>query len=273
MIFGDGGPLYVVRALAVGGRTVRVVFDEAPVFRSPGGLADAMNPSNFVFSVVSGVATAPTATGVLPNLVEGPARGVGNGTDPLAADERGVDVGVDRALISGITYRVTAQSIQSGFGGDLDDPLSADFPGVVPLQVVPPRVTGKPSTNVDLFNRPFDGTWTVDDSGDIATQDAESGYKKRILRRLTTSLNAFSFLKGYGLGVKLKEVGSLRQVAALKAEAEAQIKLEPETAAVQVTTSLTGEGVLTVFVRARTRPGAFVEASLTLSPDGGFQTG
>lgn len=201
-------------------------------------------------------------------MVTGPARGVGNGTAAGVADERGVDVAVDRALVQGITYRVTAQSIQSTFGGDLGAPYSAAFPGVVPLLVVPPRVTGRPSTNVDLGNALFGGSWRADDSGDIATQDAESGYKKRVLRRLTTLVNAFSFLGGYGLGVRLKEVANLRQIAALKGEAEAQIRLEPETASVSVQASISALGVLTVFVRAQTRQGAFVEAGLTLDPSG-----
>jgi hypothetical protein len=272
--FGSGGPIAVVRALAVAGRTVRVVFNESPVFRSAAAVNDALNPANFIFSIDAGIATSPVATGVLPTLVVGPARGVGNGSALGVSDERGVDVGVDRALIVGITYHVTAQSIQSAFGGSLGAANNAAFPGVVPLQVVPTRATGSPSTNVDLFNRQFVGSWQVDDSGDIATQNAQDGYRKRILRRLTTFQNAYSFLKGYGLPIKLKEVSSLRQIAALKADAEKQIRQEPETDDVQVTTSLVAypQGLLTIAVKARTKQGAFVEAGLKVGQDGSFQT-
>lgn len=266
MSFGGGGPINVVRALAVSGRTVRVVFAEAPVFRSPGGPYDAMNPSLFFFSVDAGTATSPLATAVGSALVAGPARGVGNGG---AAEERGVDVGVDRGLIAGITYRVAVRDVQSAFGGILGSSYSQPFSGVVPLQEKPKTIRGRPTTNIDYGNDPFLGSWRADDSGDIAPQDAASGFRKRVLRRLMTFKDSFAFLKGYGVTVKLKELEGLAEIAALKVDVERQILLEPETAAVSVDVSLLATNVLIVSVRVKTKVGAFIEAGLRIDLAGG----
>lgn len=266
MSFGAGGPLYVVRALPVTGRTVRVVFDEAPVFRSPAGPYDAMNPSLYFFSVDAGTATAPVATVVDPDLVEGPARGVGNGG---AVDERGVDVAVDRALIQGITYRVEVRDVRSTFSGILGSPYSQPFPGVVPLRETRLTPRGRPRTNVDFKNDPFLGSWSADDSGDVAVQDAASGFRKRVLRRLMTFRDSFAFLKGYGVQARLKELAGLAEVAALKVDIERQIKREPETAAVSVDCSISAMNILTVSLRVRTKVGAFVESGLRIDLAGG----
>lgn len=261
---GGGGPLTVVRAWPVSGRTVRVVFSEAPTFRTPAGLRDAMNPANYAFTIDAGQATAPIAVGVSDSLVVGPAAFVGNGG---AVDERGVDVSVDRALVQGITYRVTVNPlVQSAIGGGMGSPNSGAFPGVVQLRVEhqPEKV---PRDNVDIANDPFAGGWFADDSGDIAVEPADQGYRKRVIRRVVTPLNAYAFLQGYGCAVRLKEVASLTQMAALKAEIERQVALEPETATVKAVVTLSGTDLLTITISCTTKRGSFV--TVTLQGTGG----
>jgi hypothetical protein len=254
-----GECLSVFAAYALDGQTVRVVFDKAPVFRSPAGIDDAMNPANYAFSIDAGDAANPVATTVSPVLVVGPTRYVGNRGQ---VNQRGVDVHVDRPFVEGVTYRVTVANVT------VSTAISAPFGGLVLLLQRPRSQRGKPTTNVDVANDLSRGSWFGDDSGDVASQDAFSGYRKRVFRRLTTPKDAFSFLKGYGLGQQLKSLASSARVAALKTDAEQQILLEPETAKVQVNVSISPLNYLTFSVRAWTRVGAFTEFGVRVAPDG-----
>lgn len=264
---GGGGPLSVSRALAVSGRVVRVVFTEAPTFISPSGYADAMNPTNFAFTIDTGTATTPSATSVDDELVEGPTRGVGNGG---LTGERAVDVHVDRALIVGVTYRVTVSRVTAAIGGPIGFPTSAALFGVVPLQVTSPSGS-RVLPGTDIANSPVVGSWKADDSGDIAPQGPADSYRKRILRRATTPLNAWAHLKGYGTQVRLKEIASLSQQTAYKNDLQRQILLEPETSSCSVQVALTAGAVLIVSIDARTKAGALQDLQMKVNPDGSFQ--
>lgn len=250
---GSGGPVFVVRALAVAGQVVRVVFTEEPLHRSPAGAFDALNPSNYRFATASGQATAPVPVGVDRRIVVGPTYGVGNGTGPDVGLERGVDVHVDRQLIVGITYRVTAQQIAAMAGGGLGAPGTAVFPGVTRLDVT--RPPERRLDLVDLANPPVLGHWLADAGGDLAAEEPAAGTKKRILRRLTTYRGGFSFLPGYGLAQRLKGIATVAQLAALKVDALGQVLAEPDVASATVDVSLSGDGVLVIAVRAKTRRG------------------
>jgi hypothetical protein len=261
-LFGDplggGGPISVVRALASAGQVVRVVFTEAPLHRSPAGAWDALDPSNYVFSVVSGQATAPTPVGVNPKIVVGPAWGVGNGSSPGVGDERGVDVSVDRQLIAGITYRVFVRNVRAAAGGLLGTPNAATFQGVTLLQET--RLPERPQDLVDIANPPALGHWTIDAGGDVGVEDPADGVRKRVLRRWTTRKGAFRHLPRYGLGQALKGVSTVAARAALKADALGQVLEEPDIKEAQVDVAMeAATGVLTLTTRARTVRGlAFV---------------
>lgn len=329
---GAGGPLHVLRALAVAGQVVRVTFDEMPLAQSAAGVNDALNPANYSFLVTQGSGTAPQAIGVDPNAIVGPARGVrgpvavigatfttpivittatphgsltgdsvevtgvlGNtnangrwtvtattevtfeldgsvGNAPYAgggvvqSDERAVDIHVDRQLIIGLTYSVTAHGIQSAFGGGLGFPYSAGFVGNVPLRQL--SIPAVRSSFIDFDNPLSEGRWRIDDSGDLAVAGGAASLKKRIQRRLMTPKSAFRFLPGYGLALQLKETASLAQVAALKLDAKQQIAQEPEVAAVAIQATIAGNGVLTLLASVRTKVGVVVEAGVQVAPNG-----
>lgn len=264
---GGGGPISVVRALAISGQTVRVVFTEAPLYRTPAGLADAMNPANFAFAIDAGVATTPVAVGTGPAVLAGPARGVGNGG---ATGERAVDVSVDRPLINQVTYRIIVSlRVTAAIGGSFGMPNFFSFPGVVPLLVTSPGKQVQAGT--DIANSPFLGAWKADDSGDIAPQGPFDSFRKRVLRRMVTPLGSWSFLKGYGTIVRLKEVISLSQVTALRTDLRNQLLLEPESQSVSVRADISGNNILTVSANILTKKGAVVNVGFVANPDGSFQ--
>jgi hypothetical protein len=82
------------------------------------------------------------------------------------------------------------------------------------------------------------GTFPIDGSGDYGIDSGIASYKKRIIRRLTSRRGAFAHLAAsrYGVGVveAVKQLGRAGVREALAAEAEAQIRLEPETLDVKV---------------------------------------
>lgn len=257
---GGGGSLHVIRARAVAGQVVRVTFDQEPIHRSPSGFSDALNPSNYSLTVVSGTATNPQAVGVGPTMVVGPAVSVQPG------DERGFDVHTDRALISTIRYRVTAHGIKSKAGDDLGFPVAQEFMGMVLVHTTQPPQ--RRLDNTDILNSPFDGMLVVDDSGDLKAHSGIDVLKKRIFRRLTTSKNAFTFLPGYGVGLKLKEAAAPAQLQSLKSDIISQIKQEPEVAGVDAKLSLDGLGILTVTMDVKTRAGAAFQQGVQLTETG-----
>lgn len=262
--FGFGGPLQVVRAVAVAGQVVRVVFDEEPLHSSPAGVSDALNPSNYIFSVPAGNATAPSPVGVDQALVVGPAYAVGNGVG--ASAERGVNVHVDRQLVAGVTYVVTVRDVRSMAGGALGSPDSADFGGVTRLQET--RVPARNQDLVDIACPPSTGHYFVDDSGDLAVATPEEGTTCRVYRRLTTKLDAFRWLRGYGAGIDHKGVGGVAGLSGLRNTATSQVKREPDVANASVQVTVQGNGLTLIRTSARTRRGTFVSVGAKVSLTG-----
>lgn len=264
---GSGGPLHIVRARAVRGQVVRVVYDEEPLHRSAVGSNDALNPANYSFEAVNGVlygsaaGATPTllALGVDEGVVRGPTLGV------QAGDECALDVHVDKPLVVGMVYRVTVRNVKSRFGGILGAPYSATFSGIVAMAAM--AVPRQPPA-LDWANNPALGNWTIDSGGDISTDAGLNNLRKRIFRRMTTPRGAFSWMPDYGAGRGLKEVASLGQLQGLRSEIVEQVKREPEVESVTVNLTLQAIGVLQISTRVQTKQGETVSLDLSRQPDG-----
>lgn len=265
-LMGAGGPLTVIRAVAVAGQVVRVVFNEEPLHASAAGAMDALNPANYVFAVPAGNATAPVPVGVDPDLVIGPTYAVGNGG---STDERGLDVSVDRQLVVGITYQVTVRNLQSAAGGALGSPSSASFPGVTKLQE-----TLLPQRNqdlVDFANPPTLGHWIFDSTEDIAPESPDDGTRKRVYRRGFTKKNSYVHLPGYGAALDHKGVASPAKMATFAADYQAQIKQEPDVADASVQASIQPSGIAMIPVKVKTIRGTFVDTGGKVTATGQAQ--
>ena len=250
----------MVRALAVASHVARVVFNEEPLHVSPGGAGDALNPSNYLFSVPGGNATAPATLAIDATMHLPGEYGVGNGG---ATGERGFDVHTDVALVFGVLYLVTAQNIQSLLGGDLGTPDSADFGGAQRLQQT--KLTyQRPQDLVDILQPVATGSMSFA-GGDISLDTPDGGTKVRVFRRMFTKKNAFKALPGYGSAVDLKSLGSSAKLASTKTDMLNQIKQEPDVAAVALFVSQASNGLTTFAPTVQTRRGTFVDSGGSVS--------
>jgi hypothetical protein len=84
------------------------------------------------------------------------------------------------------------------------------------------------------------GSFGYADTGDYANESGDTAYQMRIFRRLFTRKNGFKFLPGYGVGIPsyAKKLARPSRRAQMAADAEQQIKQEPETAQCTVTARL-----------------------------------
>lgn len=139
-----------------------------------------------------------------------------------------------------------------------------------PTTVLPNRDFANPQTRssgagqLSIYSAAGLGAFAVDATGDYAIDDGLDNLKKRVLRRLLTRPGAFAYAPGYGVGVQLysKQLGRASVRQKLAAEAERQIRLEPDVVAVQVTSAQRAPGlvVFTVLVQTITGLSARIDA-------------
>jgi hypothetical protein len=103
------------------------------------------------------------------------------------------------------------------------------------------------------------GTFRSDATGDVAYDEGLASYKKRVYRRLTTKRGGFAHLRNYGVGLpdSIKQLARAGKRAQLAADAEEQIRQEPETANVSVTVAASDQaiGLFVYIVKVKMRTG------------------
>lgn len=217
------------------------------------GFVDAADPKNYAITPVNGTIGddgLPARTVFIARVEQ--AIGAGNA----------VDLWLDRRL-SPFPAEYTVRCTKSvSIGAPLSD-LFAQFYGVVWAPLLPTNAT-TPATdfaNAGSAEIPGSsqilGVYPTTNQGDYATDQGLVSYKKRIIRRLTTRRGRFAHLPNYGVGLldEIKRLAKASTRQALAAQAEVQIKEEPETEQVQVTITqdATNPGLFFFRVRARTR--------------------
>lgn len=202
-----------------------------------------------------------------------------------------LDVVVDRPFTPWPSeYRVSASQILA-HDGSLLDPAHASFvfAGVFKgLAVMKPdlAVARKDFANPQTLSGLLEsggvkpdgqeqgklGSFFVDDTGDYAVDQGIASYRKRVFRRLTTRKGSFAHLPNYGVGIpdQIKSLSKAGLRESIAADAEEQIRREPETAAVSVVlvNDRNRPDVVVLRVRARTTHGDNVTDDIPLSTVG-----
>ena len=154
---------------------------------------------------------------------------------------RFVDVTVDRRLSPYPARYLVSVHRRVAFDGMPLDPArtSAEADGL--RRALPVNLATRSIGRTDLAGtiEPASGAPYVpaDASGDVATDQGLASYRKRVLRRLLTRRGAFAHLPGYGVGTaaQVKKLATPSVRARLVADAEEQIRREPETQNVRAT--------------------------------------
>lgn len=252
---------HVERAVARGGQVVRVVFSAEPKHKSASALDDGLNPANYAIAVVSGEAQVPHSVGVYQALVTFPAFGL------FAATEFALDVQLDRPVVVGLGYSVTANpGLVSALHLAIGAPFSAPFVGAaVPTRS---RQERRQPTMVDFLTVPFMPGIVVDSSGDWACHSGIDATRKRCLRRVLTQKNSFASLPGYGLAIDVKAPMTTARLTGVRADIAQQVKQEPDVVQAQSAVEMNALGYLRVDLKVRTADNQEITPSILAGPEG-----
>ncbi len=229
----------LLSALAVRENVVRLEFDVAPYFSSVLDPGDGSDPARYA------ITPDPSSRGN-----DGfPPRSVFVAMAQLSGPTS-IDIWTDRKLSPfPAVYEVTVNSLlDAATLGNLNIyratflGLRAGRPSPQPQNVISNADIANPQTfrgALGSLSVPSDallGTLPVDETGDLAKDEGLESYRKRVLRRLSTKKDRYLHLPGYGVlavsSVKmLARPGTIQSIAA---DAEEQIRQEPETVDVRV---------------------------------------
>jgi hypothetical protein len=259
---GGGSPFHVVRAIAVGGQVVRVVFSDEPKHRSASGLDDGRNPANYTVAISVGEGDPLFCVGVLPDVIAFPAFGV------MLPTEFALDVQTDRPFVIGMTYVVTAKPALISAVGDLVGyPYSASFVGAV--RPVRTRQIRRRTGLVDLETDPFQLGIIVSPAGDWAAHEGLPTTRKRCLRRAFTRKDSFACLPSYGLGADFKTPATANMLGALRTDLSQGIRQEPDVEKAQTSVAMDARGFLALTIKAQTPEGQDLLVTAQATQNGG----
>lgn len=251
--------LVLLSAEAIRENCVRLSFNQLLAYTDVRGLVDAADPKNYAIEPVENTfgEDGLPARPVFPILVEQTKSPLVNG--------RSIDVWLDRRLSPyPAQYRASALRSVAANGvpllGQFAVFFGVNWESATPANAIAPATDfanpGYESSAIPGSTQIL-GVYPTTSQGDYATDRDLVSYKKRIIRRITTRRGRFAHLPNYGVGLldQIKQLAkpSVRQTIA--AEAEAQIREEPETINVQVTITAhaTASGLFYFRVKARTK--------------------
>ena len=267
--WGGPGTISLITILAIGTNEL-VAFFTAPVkCRDPMGFRDARNPRYWQIESVD-----PINVGIDGEVIvepgkrrpSPPERWIGECfIDP--EDPSQVHLRTVPQLETGIEYDVT-------LAGSVRGRACESFSGLATFRVLardrPPRPTSRIAaidTYRDFANPFFEtnangqivpgrGVWQFDETGEIVLDTADGSLKKRVLRRITTTLGAFSHLPRYGLPPILAKLARGGELQAIALRMQEQIREEPDVRDASVTASIEATasgGIVRLAVRVQQR--------------------
>lgn len=254
----------VVRALAVGGQVVRVVFNSEPKHRSSSALDDGRNPANYGVSITAGQGDPLRIVGVQAAVVAWPAFGL------QASTEFALDVQADRPMVVGLTYQITAKpAMISASGLPIGQPYSASFVGAArPART---RQVRRKIGLVDLASDPFSGGIIVDASGDWASHEGTPATRKRVWRIALTGKGKFLFLANFGLAYDIKKPATLSVLQGLRTDMKQQMAMQPDITSSSTSVTMDARGFLALTLAGQTTSGQDFSDTATMT-EGGIAT-
>jgi len=153
---------------------------------------------------------------------------------------------------------------------------AAVFKEIIPVQTNSGRVTrdfanpqtlgGAVASGLAMPDAALLGTFRIDATGDYAFDEGTETIRKRVIRRLVTAKGGFAHLPTYGVGITAlgKRLAVAATLAAVAADAEAQILNEPDVAEVSVrpVVDATAPSIVRFQIRVRTKEGKAAEFSV-----------
>ena len=262
----ESGELLVVFCEAVRENCVRIEFSEAPLFNGLLTPNDGSSIDRYSVAAVSGASLdGEPVRPVLPVFVEL--------ADVAGSGGRFVDVWVDRPFTGyPALYSLATNGLVTASGGvPLSTGASALFFGARAGHLPPTAEhtvagrdlliaqTAREYEGSNVPGNPPAGIIPVDAAGDYASGTPLAGYRTRVIRRAVTVLGSFASLpRTYGTRLSQGVKRPMRQGDAEDAAAqiEAQVRLEPETLSVSVTTTSTTTGLVYYRIEAMSRVGS-----------------
>lgn len=271
-----GGPVAtfdVVGAEPVAENIVRIAFSEEPYSDGYNTVNDAVDADHYSVVVVGG-------TGLDGNLI----RTVSVVRASLVTGiSIAIDITVDRPFSPyPCQYRVLATGLRGKVSGLPLTPGATSYLFYGLLRTVEPqsrdliikrRDIAAPQTRLSTLDPLPDpigavlGSYNLDTTGDYAFDEGVTSYRKRIFRRIYCRKGKFVFLPPtWGLGVQeqLKKLNTADKRESIRADMEAQIKEEPDTAecSVSVLLSQQSSAIVRYHIRAKMRDGRGVEMAV-----------
>ena len=276
-----GGPSYLslMAANAVSENTVRVVLSEEPYSDGIGTPWDALDDRRWTVTEVVGTTGIDGKAVRAVRVVQ---------AQLVVGSTESIDVIVDRPFSPWpCQYVVVANGIKGKTSGLLLDPaaVGCTFDGLlrtVENAVKDSAIRGRdiaspqtPSATLDPLPNPATavlGGFNTNDAGDYAMDEGLTGYKKRIFRRIYCRKRKFVFMPpDWGLGIQdeLKKLNTPARREAMRADMQAQVMQEPETADCSVTawTSPTVPGLVWYRLKAKTKDGRTLDINMPFRPD------
>lgn len=268
--WGDGevDGLALLSATPIRENVVRLEFNAAVFFNGLLSPKDGSNAEKYAVTPVAGTAgdDGLPARPVTAVLVE-------RAVFEMAAG-RFLDVSVDRPFSPRpARYSVAASRLFTADGLPLFAGMNiAEFDGLrrgLPAPLAP-LVLGRTDLASPVRSDPADPdlvALAVDESGDYAADAGPEAFRKRVTRRIMSRRDGFAFLVGYGVGTPdlVKRLARDSTRARLAAEAENQVKLEPETKDARARVEQVAPGVFRLRLEVLTRSGESVSVVAPLA--------
>lgn len=272
-------PLQIESLLAVRENLVRVIFNIPPRFTQLKDPNDASDPDRFIITPVDGTfGRDDEPTRPVTVIVVEQSEGLdGAGLDLILDRPMSPEPGRYSLNISGLVSAIDETPFPT-----TTLQYTALFKGLVPLVpefIINNRDIANPQTRQGIFDplpveegQDLDallGTFPEDSQGDLAYDEGLAGYKKRVMRRLTTRKGRYSHLPNYGVSMltSIKQLSRAGLREFLADEAEQQIRQEPETVDVSVVLVVdeTNPALSRYRVRARAAFGTMPDFDVPLS--------